>query len=329
MIRYRPRLFPRHADGVAPLVLGLRRVYILPSTFGLSYVLALLIMLVGAINYSLALGHALVFFLVGLGLAGMVQTVRNLLGIRLQAGQPAPVFAGTLARFPLYLDSSSQHPALQACMIAPRRQRRDLPRVQADLFPGVPACLALPVPAIRRGWLVLPGVHLYTRFPLGLFTAWSHWRPDVRCLVYPQPLSLPDCPLPAPGDGRETALSAPPDHPGRAGQEDFSGLRPHHPADSPRHIAWKAAARNPDSPLLVKQFSAAMLPQCWLDWALLPATLDVEQRLSLLTGWVLAAAAAGEAYGLRLPGNEIAPAQGETHRLHCLQVLALFGLGDS
>lgn len=325
MTRRRLRLFPQYADGAAPLVLGLRRIYILPTTFGLGYVLALVIMLVGAINYSLALGHALVFFLVGLGLAGMVQTVRNLLGIRLQAGQPAPVFAGSLAHFPLYLESNRLHPALQACVIAPRRQRAGLPRVQADLHPDVPVTLALPVPAPQRGWLDLPGVHLYTRFPLGLFTAWSHWRPAARCLVYPQPLSLPAYPFPLPEDSMDMALSAPHDLSGAAGQEDFSGLRPHHPADSPRHIAWKAAARSPDSPLLVKQFSAATLPQCWLDWAMFPDTLAIEQRLSLLTGWILAAETAGEAYGLRLPGHEIAPAQGEMHRLHCLRTLALFG----
>jgi hypothetical protein len=35
-------------------------------------------MLIGAINYNLSLGHALVFLLAGLGLVAMVHTFRNL-----------------------------------------------------------------------------------------------------------------------------------------------------------------------------------------------------------------------------------------------------------
>ena len=46
-------------------------------------VLALLVMLIGAINYNLALGHALVFLLASLGLTGMVHSFRNLHRLRL------------------------------------------------------------------------------------------------------------------------------------------------------------------------------------------------------------------------------------------------------
>ena len=56
---------------------------------------------------------------------------------------------------------------------------------------------------------------------------------------------------------------------------------------------------------------------------LLPAGLGLEQRLSRLAGWVLAADRAGAHYGLRLPGVEIAPGRGDAHRAACLQALAL------
>ena len=49
----------------------------------------------------------------------------------------------------------------------------------------------------------------------------------------------------------------------------------------------------------------------------------LEQRLSRLAGWVLAAERAGALYGLRLPGTEIQPGHGETHRAACLEALAL------
>ena len=44
-------------------------------------------MLLGAINYTLALGYVLIFLLVGLGLNGMVHTFRNLYGLIIIPGR--------------------------------------------------------------------------------------------------------------------------------------------------------------------------------------------------------------------------------------------------
>src|SRR2546423_8000699 len=57
-------------------------------------------------------------------------------------------------------------------------------------------------------------------------------------------------------------------------------------SDSPRHVAWKAVARNED--MLTKQFTGEAAAELWLDWARLPQ-FNVEQRLSRLAGWVLEA----------------------------------------
>ena len=61
----------------------------------------------------------------------------------------------------------------------------------------------------------------------------------------------------------------------------------------------------------------------WLDW---DATVgaDPEARLSRLCRWVIDAEAAGARYGLRLPGNQIAPGNGPTHYHRCLSALALY-----
>ena len=150
----------------------------------------------------------------------------------------------------------------------------------------------------------------------GLRSSVPSLRPALRCLVYPRPGEFPLPPaLPAAASGERQ---------GDAGQEDFAGFRPHQPADSPRHVAWKAVARDPaGGPLLVKQFAGGAASELWLDRDLLPAGIDPESGLSILTGWVLAAEAAGLAYGLRLAGSELAPASGEGHRRRCLEALAL------
>jgi hypothetical protein len=86
-----------------PIVLGQRRIYVLPTRAGLMYALVLLVLLIGAINYNLSLGYGLVFLLAGLGVVTILHSFRNLAGITLTVGAPAPVFAGETARFPLLL----------------------------------------------------------------------------------------------------------------------------------------------------------------------------------------------------------------------------------
>lgn len=54
-------LFRVGAAEPAPIRLGQRRIYVLPSAAGIAFALALLVMLLAAINYNLSLGYALVF----------------------------------------------------------------------------------------------------------------------------------------------------------------------------------------------------------------------------------------------------------------------------
>lgn len=293
-----------------PITLGHRRVYILPTRLGVMFALTLLIMLVGSINYVLSLGFMLTFLLAGMGVAGMVHTVRNLARLVITTGRVEAVFAGEAAQFRLYAENTA-HWVRPAVMF---RHDATLAQSVLDIPAAGSAEILLSVPAARRGWLALGRVTLETRFPLGLFRAWSHVHPELRCLVYPHP-EKSALPVPA-ADARAGARPA-----AVRGTDDFSGLRSYQPADSPRHVAWKAVARS--EAMLTKQFSGDASAELWLDWSALPEALDAEARLSRLAGWVLAAEALGLRYGLRLPGTEIRPAQGEPHHTTCLAALAL------
>ena len=292
------------------VVLVHRRVYIVPTQLGYLFALTLLILLVGSINYALSLGFALTFLLAGMALAGMVHTARNLARTAVSVGRAEPVFAGEAAQFRLYLDARADfdRPAILARHLESRAQ------LVVDVPAGGIAEVVLGVPAARRGWLALGRVMLETRFPLGIFRAWSYVEPDARCLVYPRPeRSL--LPQPSAESARGVLRSPTP------GNDDYSGLRAYQLSDSPRHVAWKAVARSED--MLTKQFTGEAAAELWLDAARL-AHLGVEQRLSRLAGWVLEAERSGAQYGLRLPGSEIPPAHGELHRNACLQALALY-----
>lgn len=315
--RLRHWLFQTGRDDTLPIVLNQRRIFILPSRVGLLFALALTVMYAGAVNYNLGLGHALVFLLASLGHTGLVHSFRNLYGLRILAGRAEPVFAGETASFSVIFanERNDNRPALRV------ERGGATPDIEFEVPPNSSIAVSLPVAAPRRGWQPLGRLTLSTTYPLGLFFAWSYPQLPMRCLVYPTPRPFPP-PEPHPG-------LRPGQYGNFASDEDFAGFKTREPGDSPKHIAWKSYARDPDHrPLLVKHFAGGNEAEIWLDWNDLPRGMDVETRLSVLTGWCIAIADAGNGFGLRLPDRSIPPARGIAHTAQCLRALALFGTPD-
>ena len=303
-------IFPPKGPEIGPVVLGQRRVYILPTSGGLMFGVTLLLMLIGSINYNLSLGYVLVFLLAGNGMVSMLHTWRNLARIALRPGKANPVFAGELAAFRVRVENPGALPRMSLAI--------QLPGQQPEYFNVVAAGsreVEAKMPAANRGLLYPGRLRIFTAYPLGLFYAWAIVDLDMRCLVYPKPepgnISLPPAQA-ASADGSAAG----------AGEEDFAGLRTFHPSDSPRRIAWKAFARN--EIFLSKQFTGGSAAELWLDFGDIANTLGLEARLSRLARWVLESESAGLRYGLRLPGTEYEPNSGALHRDRCLRALALF-----
>ncbi len=303
-------LFQLRGPESGSIVLVQRRIFILPSRHGAIYVGALFLMLSGSINYSLSLGFILTFLLAALGVNSILHTFRNLARLRITAGRVQPVFAGDVAHFSLSIENPG---ALDRYSIGLTRDRQDA--VYTDVIARQATTVSVAVPTQRRGILRPGRLTLFTRFPLGLCYAWAYAEPDTQCVVYPRP-EAGRIPLPPPEAHAGTGIAR------GSGQEDFSGLRSYHPGDSPRHIAWKAAARGQG--LLTKQFSGRADAELWLDWQATPDALGIESRLSRLARWVVDAHNAALSFGLRLPGITLPPAPGNAQRERCLEALALF-----
>lgn len=291
------------------IALTQRRVYILPTRHGVTFALALLLMLIGSINYQLSLGYVLTFLLAGMAVVSILHTFRNLAHLVVSAGKVEPLFAGDTAYFNLNLENRRN---MARCAI---NLHGDAGSVGCDVPAERTATVTVPMRAPRRGWLPLERVTVDTRFPLGLFRAWAYVRPDMRALVYPRPdhASLPHAQA-QPDVGDAVSLGA--------GTDDFFGLRGYQASDSPRHIAWKALAKN--ELMLTKMFAGRASPELWFDWDDLPASLGTEARLSRLARWVVLANEGGLRYGLNLPGHEIALGEGDGQCRECLKCLALF-----
>jgi uncharacterized protein (DUF58 family) len=313
-------LFQLSAPEAGEVLLTMRRVFIVPSGPGLAFAGLLLLMLVGAVNYNLGLGHALTFLAGSCAVADMVMTARNLALLRLSPGRAAPVFAGEEAQFELHLHNRTRRDRYAVWIDV---HGAAAPRQAADVAAGASTSVLLSAPTARRGWQHAPRLQLSTRFPLGLFRAWSYWHPALRVLVYPYP-EADAPPLPTQGAASE-------DGHGQVGLDNFAGIRPYQPGDPMRHLAWRQIARHDPAhggQLVSKQFDGGAVAELTLDFEQLPARLDLELRLARLASWVLRAEQRALPYSLRLHGRTLGPALGQAHRAACLRALALYGLED-
>lgn len=304
----------RHPVSQGALRLRRRRLYILPTRFGALFGALLFVLFLWSVNYSNSLGFVLTFWLASVTLVAMWRCHNNLLGLQLTALGATPVFAGEQAHFRVRIDHADRTTRLDIAL-----QRAGLAPVYADVG-ATGGELVIPLPAPSRG-LLRPGrLKVLTRFPLGLFQAWSWVEFDRTVLVYPAPRG--DRPLPLPQARIGDAA-----HGGRTGSgDDFSGLSDYRPGDRPRHVAWKASSRARE--LLVKRFAGAAPPELWLESTQL-ANEPREVRLEQLCRWVLTAEQLGFRYGLRLPTEVVALGQGGRHRDACLTTLACYELDTS
>ncbi len=301
----------------AGFLLRFRQIYILPTRQGMGFAAAVSVMLLGAINYDNALGYVLSFMLVGASLVSMLHAVRNLAGLRVAHGDHAPVFAGDMARFVLRVDNRGQRQrfGLLARLAAGQgRSRESDPVVHFGLDADSVEPIDLPAIASRRGWYSPGRVVIATRFPFGLFRAWSRIDTRLRCLVFPRPAGEQAPPEHLPEDCGEQGTRG-------KGEDEFSGLRDYQQGDSARRVHWKAVARGQGIP--VKVFSVAASGFNVLRWQDV-AGGDTEARLSQLCRWVLDSHAQSLRYGLCLPGVDIPADSGEAHRRRCLEALALY-----
>jgi hypothetical protein len=127
--RLNPQRFLRGLGPEAgPVRLDRARIFILPNSAGLMFVVLLLVMLLGAINYNISLGYTFTFLLGSLAMVSILHTYRNLAQLTVRAGGAEPVFAGGTAAYEILLDNPG-------------------PRARHAMCPARPKCGSIPSPA--------------------------------------------------------------------------------------------------------------------------------------------------------------------------------------
>ena len=303
------RFFVGEGPQPPPYQLHHRNVYILPTKQGLIFAVLLMLMLIGAINYNNNLAYLMTFLLASLSVVAILHTYRNLLRLLVTTGHIEPRFLGETLNVPVRIDNRQGSARLAIEIYFPGEE----PCI-VDIADHQQQCIDLERFPQRRGPHLLSRFTIATRFPLGLFRAWAHVHLKQSYLVYPHPAGINQLPADSLYKLKVTGDQG-------VGADDFAGLRQYHAGDSLRHIHWKAAARQQG--LLTKQFGGDRSEELWLEWDSLP-DVPLEQRLSILTRWVLLAEREGKSYGLRLPDLVLEPDHGGSHRHQCLKALAQY-----
>ena len=298
------------------LLLTQGNIYVLPTRAGFMFGFTLLVLLLASVNYQLSLGYVLTFLLAGSGVVSMHLTHGTLRSLTLHLKPVAPVFAGEPA-------------VLDVVMTSPGKARFGIGLKFVSAAESTLAWTNVPeggqstshvsfVPP-ARGLHDVPAISAETRFPLGLFRAWTVWCPAARLLAYPKiERDAPRPPAARPVSGGPTQARS-------IDGGEMEGVRAYRRGDPLKQVAWKKAAKALETggDLVSRDTSASAHQELWLDWSACGG-LAAEDRLSRLTAWTLAAHRAGADYGLRVPGLELAPADGDGQRRRCLEALALW-----
>lgn len=312
LARWRERALRETASDLTPVVLRHSRIYLLPTRRGWAVIATLVTMLVGSLNYSLALGLGVTFLLAGLVAAAQLHAFRNLAGLEVAPLAAGETFAGGTLAFTLALHAGSA--ARNDITI-----RTVAASAGGDIAAGAALTLTLDVPAPRRGRHALGRVTLSSQFPLGLWRAWAYVHFPLAGIVFPAAEIGPP-PLPGGHAGADPLAQ------GTSDDADLAGLREFQRGDPPQRVAWKAVARG--AGWFSKEFDGAGGGgPIALSWDALPAGMPPEARLSRLTAWVLAAERAARPFSLAIPGTWLTPGQGSRQRLAALTALALFPPG--
>jgi uncharacterized protein (DUF58 family) len=294
------------------------------------FIMTTVFLAIGAINSQ----NNLLFWAFGLAVGGLVVSGfvsgAGLMGLRLERVAPELARVGEPADVRYRVRSLSRLTPAFGLIIRERAHIQDAGGSIPLTFEtgvqhvgaGASATATAPWKPDTRGVVRFESVDVTTTAPFGLLRKTLRFRIPASLPVGPRRIALR-----LPGV-RSSERSPSPALPPRAtvGQGDeFFGLRPYTPGDSPRFIAWRPSARRGE--LLIRQMTPPASPRCQIVLVRWPTDTDrhlVERAVALAAAAYEAAVAGGYSVALDAPwaGVHVPSAEQSTSLSRVLRALA-------
>lgn len=288
------------------------RVYILPTRYGIAYLVFLFFLFVLANAFEGDIGFALVFFLASFYLVGLVHTHYNLAGLEVSEVKAA----GGFAHEPIAVEIRLKNPSRWrrgGLIVAVPGEAVSVDRT--EISERSEGKILVTFQAAKRGRHELPRFKIFSVHPVGLFRAWLWVSPAGTYAAYPAPAgskAWSEAGLNF-GDGAAGAKK-------KRGGEDFHGLRVYQAGDSLKHVHWRAHAKG--YPVMTKVFAGEAGGEVAFTWDDVAHLTDIEAKLSQLSLWIIIAKDKRLTFTLKIPGTVIAAAPAAENYHRALEALA-------
>ncbi|KKO46714.1 hypothetical protein WG68_03835 [Arsukibacterium ikkense] len=284
------------------VTLSQKIIYILPSRFGLWYILLLVLLYLLGTNYQNNLILLMSYILVSVLLLALTMAWRNLYGITVSCAPVLSAYAEEDLMVPVSMQAAPPRQQLLCFFL-----KGDKPTLLADDSQQA----MVPLTTRQRGYYPLPRLTLHSYYPFGLFNCQSLLNLDYHYWVFPKPLVTDALHINGDDSGTKNKTA-----------EDYDTIRSYQAGDSLKLMLWKRLARDPANPVVKHAPSS---PQPEPDWIVIPAVSGaaLEVALSKACYLMLQLEQRSKPYGLRLHSKNINPSCGQQHLERCLRELAL------
>lgn len=289
-----------------------RNIFILPSKFGVVFLVLNILLFILGVNYQNNLVIILSSFCFSLFVTTMLFCYQNMAGLLIKPVLRQEYTAGQLVSVECHLSSEQDKHAIDLCY-----QRQPL---QSVPLVGKQTNVALTLHEKKRGVHQLPRLIVVSHYPLGIFRAWSNLEFEQRLIVFPE--SLPYAEQLSAIEQSDGAY----DSKRTTSGDSFSGLEPYREGESLKRVAWKQLAQGKG--MLTKQFEQTLGEPQWLDIADIDGQ-NIELKLSYLAYLVNHFSSLSQPFGLLLGAQKLAIGHGNQHRLDALTMLATYGINGA
>ncbi len=290
------------------------------TTFGHLFLLILLPMFFGAVNYNNSLAYLLVFVFFSLYILTFYLGWKNLKDLEITLYPVNSHFVGDAIGIHTQIFCSGKNKNNKLKFISYKYCfNKSQPNTLKNMIPMFDIKSEqinkpkLTIKAKKRGDFQLSEFSCTSQYPLALFQ-WMHKNMDSEInnfYIYPEPV-----------DWLNTEFEQNVMVHNKTGTEQFKELSRYQIGDSLAKVCWKTYARNEQ--LMIKIFENEQQEQQIIyNWDDL-GRMSSEQKLSQLCYWVKQAHKKGLFYGLNIPGHTITPNHGVAHYHKCLVAMALY-----